>query len=279
MLGRTLHDLELPPHTRDEPIWRAALVYQLIYSLAGLFLGLVCIIGGIVLFLHGVLGTTSWTATFLGASSDISDAAPGAVLFIVGLFIVFITRFKVRLKDTGTSRELATRHTTPADFGPEYVRPDHEHEGVSEEDEDPSNEDDTRRQESCKRDDEFNADGFSPAERDALRLALEIHARVKQLANAQTDGEDVSFRGPISINDASIELQYEARPDQCHRSLSLTLADSDFRLWCECRGWMWLTEHGETVYSQRPHPDIEEKFEGDMDAFLAVAEQALAATA
>ena len=36
-----------------------------------------------------------WTAKFLGASSQILDAAPGAVLFIVGLFIVFVTRYKV----------------------------------------------------------------------------------------------------------------------------------------------------------------------------------------
>ncbi len=35
----------------------------------------------------------SWTAEFLGANSKISDAAPGAVLFIVGLFTVFLTRY------------------------------------------------------------------------------------------------------------------------------------------------------------------------------------------
>jgi hypothetical protein len=69
--------------------------YKFIYSICGLVLGFVCIIGGIALFLNGVAGATSWTAKFLGASSSINDAAPGSVLFIVGLFIVFVTRFKV----------------------------------------------------------------------------------------------------------------------------------------------------------------------------------------
>src|SRR5262245_5157477 len=67
--------------------------HHLIYSLLGLVLGLVCVVGGIVLFLHGVVGSTSWTAKAFGAESHITDAAPGAVLFIVGLFIVFSTRY------------------------------------------------------------------------------------------------------------------------------------------------------------------------------------------
>jgi len=71
--------------------------HHFIYSIAGLALGLVCIIGGIVLFLNGIAGATSWTAKFIGAERKISDAAPGAVLFIVGLFIVFVTRFVVKI--------------------------------------------------------------------------------------------------------------------------------------------------------------------------------------
>jgi hypothetical protein len=70
--------------------------HQLTYSLLGLGVGLVCIIGGCILFLHGVTGATSWTASFLGAESKISDAAPGAILFVVGLFIVFLTRYGYR---------------------------------------------------------------------------------------------------------------------------------------------------------------------------------------
>lgn len=84
--------------TREETktrIFAGVVLYQLIYSLSGLALGLSCVIGGIVLFLHGVTGATSWTAKFIGAESQITDAAPGAVLFIVGLFVVWVTRFRV----------------------------------------------------------------------------------------------------------------------------------------------------------------------------------------
>lgn len=72
--------------------------HQLIYSIAGLILGLVCILGGVALFINGVSGSTSWTAKILGAESQVSDAAPGAVLFIVGLFIVLITRYVLKVK-------------------------------------------------------------------------------------------------------------------------------------------------------------------------------------
>jgi hypothetical protein len=67
--------------------------HQLIYSIAGLLLGLACTVGGVILSLNGVIGSTSWTAKFLGAESQINDAAPGVMLFIVGLFIVFFTRY------------------------------------------------------------------------------------------------------------------------------------------------------------------------------------------
>ncbi len=70
--------------------------HQLIYSTLGLVLGLACVIGGVVLFFAGVTGRMSWTAKFLGASSEMLDAAPGAVLFVVGLFVVFVTRYMVK---------------------------------------------------------------------------------------------------------------------------------------------------------------------------------------
>jgi hypothetical protein len=70
--------------------------FRLIYSLCGMVLGLVCILGGIVLFLRGVTGATSWTAKLLGAESSMTDAAPGAILFIVGLLLVVATRFRHR---------------------------------------------------------------------------------------------------------------------------------------------------------------------------------------
>ena len=70
--------------------------YQFMYSVTGLFLGLAAIIGGIYLFVQGVNGASDWDIKLLGAESKIVQAAPGAILFIVGLFMVFVTRYKFK---------------------------------------------------------------------------------------------------------------------------------------------------------------------------------------
>jgi len=84
---------DLPPG-----YWEEATRFQFIYSLGGQILGLGCIVGGIALFWLGVTGSTSWTVKILGAESKLLEAAPGAVLFVVGLFLVWVTRFAVKTR-------------------------------------------------------------------------------------------------------------------------------------------------------------------------------------
>jgi hypothetical protein len=81
----------------DREFWKKAPLYALIYSLSGLVFGLACVLGGIVLFLRGVSGSTSWSAKILGVQSNLTDAAPGVILLVVGLFIIWATRFMVRV--------------------------------------------------------------------------------------------------------------------------------------------------------------------------------------
>jgi hypothetical protein len=81
----------------DPELMKSSLRHRFIYSMAGLILGLLCIVGGMLLFLNGVAGSSSWTAKIMGGDSTLTDAAPGAILFIVGLFVVFITRYKMKL--------------------------------------------------------------------------------------------------------------------------------------------------------------------------------------
>jgi len=76
--------------------------HQLFYSLAGLALGVVCILGGIWLFYAGITGEISWTLSILGAESNLADAAPGGLLFVVGLFVVFVTRYTYKVKKSGS---------------------------------------------------------------------------------------------------------------------------------------------------------------------------------
>jgi hypothetical protein len=89
--------MDLPSKVDDRTL-RLLSRYQLLYSLCGLGVGLGCVVGGLLLLLNGITGTTSWTARALGAESQISDAAPGVVLFVIGLFIVVVTRFSVRVQ-------------------------------------------------------------------------------------------------------------------------------------------------------------------------------------
>ncbi|SRR6266542_4182427 len=84
-------------HSRDIII--EAVKREYLYAMLGLILGVLAIIGGIVLGLNGVAGSTSWTASVLGLSSQVNDAAPGVVLFIIGLFMVWVTKPKVRMRD------------------------------------------------------------------------------------------------------------------------------------------------------------------------------------
>ena len=58
--------LELPPNPRERHFWGRLATLQLIYSLAGLFFGLACIVGGILLFFHGVSGSSGWVGEFIG---------------------------------------------------------------------------------------------------------------------------------------------------------------------------------------------------------------------
>ena len=91
----TRDHLTVPQSLKDPHTYQEFARLHLIYSMSGLVLGLVCMLGGVVLGLHGVVGSTSWTAKFVGAESNISDATPGIMLFVVGLFVVLVTRFSI----------------------------------------------------------------------------------------------------------------------------------------------------------------------------------------
>jgi hypothetical protein len=97
--------------------------YKFIYSTFGLVVGTVCIAAGTFLGVSGVVGHTSWTASMLGFSTNINDAAPGVIVFVVGIFFVLITRFKVKhivenptvQLPTGPTHEKASSEETKTD--------------------------------------------------------------------------------------------------------------------------------------------------------------------
>jgi len=83
----------------SESLKKSFLAHEYQHGKIGLFSAVLCILGGVVLGLAGIVGHTSWTAKALGFESQITDAGPGVVLFIVGLFLTFFTRPRPRLKD------------------------------------------------------------------------------------------------------------------------------------------------------------------------------------
>ncbi|MBW2570098.1 MAG: hypothetical protein JRE47_12235 [Deltaproteobacteria bacterium] len=100
---KTLEILKLEIETNGELMksntFNLAIKLEYTYAILGLFLGLSSIIFGSILCLNGVVGSTSWTANFIGAESSINDAAPGVVLFIVGLFMIWVTKPKTSIKN------------------------------------------------------------------------------------------------------------------------------------------------------------------------------------
>lgn len=86
---------EVPADVCDKDFWKLVLRYQFCYSMVGLFSGLLCVVGGSLMILNGVIGNGSWSADILGM--HLKDAAPGVVLFVVGIALAQVTRFTVRI--------------------------------------------------------------------------------------------------------------------------------------------------------------------------------------
>lgn len=87
------------PRSSSEAVIKAAIFGEYVYSCIALILGLSSIIGGSILCIYGVTGHTSFTANLLGLNANLNDAAPGVVLFVIGLFMIWATRPKVKLGD------------------------------------------------------------------------------------------------------------------------------------------------------------------------------------
>ncbi len=108
--------LSFPPIAggRDvvDDIHRLGLKLKFAYSVCGLFLGFTAIIVGGVLALYGALGKTSFVAKMIGFETNLTDAPPGVVLFVVGLFMVRFTKFSV-VEQLRTTEEVRQDSLSP----------------------------------------------------------------------------------------------------------------------------------------------------------------------
>lgn len=91
--GEILYSLQINKNT-PPALQKELAKHEYGYGKLGLLVGVVFLLGGLLLCLNGVAGNTSWTAKFIGAESKISDAAPGVILFVIGLLVVWVTKPK-----------------------------------------------------------------------------------------------------------------------------------------------------------------------------------------
>lgn len=71
---------------------------QLVYSIVGMGVGLACVLSGGYLSLNGYSNNSKWLITAMDLKSEISDAGPGVILFVVGVLIIYTSRFRVKVK-------------------------------------------------------------------------------------------------------------------------------------------------------------------------------------
>ena len=83
----------IPPDVLDKDFWQMVIKYQFIYSVCGLVIAFLTVVLGMVLVFHGIGNGNEWSAEFFGIK--INDAAPGLVLFVIGLAMAQFTKFDV----------------------------------------------------------------------------------------------------------------------------------------------------------------------------------------
>jgi hypothetical protein len=84
---------------------KVSIIFQGIYSILGLAVGVFFLISGLLLLLSGIGGSSHFVATILGAKFDVADATAGLIFAVLGFFIVFTTKYEVRIRrNNRTSR-------------------------------------------------------------------------------------------------------------------------------------------------------------------------------
>lgn len=94
--SKHVEEIRLPPETPPE-IVAAALRASTQVALAGLIIGFVIVIAGVVLLLLGVSKAVSWRVSGSWGSSELQTGATGVVVAIIGLGVIFISRINIRV--------------------------------------------------------------------------------------------------------------------------------------------------------------------------------------
>lgn len=87
-------EIILPPGTPADVTIEALRVSKQV-ALAGLVIGFVIVLAGVVVLLLGVSSAVSWKVSGSWGSSELQTGATGVVVAIIGLGVVFISRLNI----------------------------------------------------------------------------------------------------------------------------------------------------------------------------------------
>lgn len=94
--ARRAYPPKMSPRGRRPPppeeVIQNAVRLRLIYSLAGLVLGLAFVLLGVFLFVQGVTGSIGWAIQLPGVNRTLTNVASGAPLVVVSLLVVLVTK-------------------------------------------------------------------------------------------------------------------------------------------------------------------------------------------
>lgn len=82
-------DEQLQDFSDTEKFWVRVTLYKLVYAISGLVMGITCIVVGVILVLSKLTGSTIETVS----RSDLISVTPWIVLFIIGFFVIVVTRY------------------------------------------------------------------------------------------------------------------------------------------------------------------------------------------
>lgn len=90
--------IEIPKEVKDTKLWKQATVFQFVYSIVGLLLGIGCIITGIILLIKGILLKQDFNIKVFNFESNLTNTSVGVILFLIGILVIFITKFSIKAK-------------------------------------------------------------------------------------------------------------------------------------------------------------------------------------
>jgi hypothetical protein len=93
----SVEEVEVPPDIDPEVI-KEAVRAQRTVSIIGYVVGGIAVLAGIAIFALGLSEAIEWEIEGFGLSSKVQTSAAGVVIAIIGLLVIMVSRFSVRIR-------------------------------------------------------------------------------------------------------------------------------------------------------------------------------------